>query len=44
MKYRRSGGVKTSPLPDFYIEAHAAIRIGRLSRGMPLAFAAIFPA
>jgi predicted nucleic acid-binding protein len=25
MKYRRSGGVKTSPLPDFYIGGHAEI-------------------
>ncbi len=25
LKYRRSGGAKTSPLPDFYIGAHAAI-------------------
>lgn len=25
MKYRRSGGAKTSPLPDFYIGAHAEI-------------------
>lgn len=24
-KYRRRGGVKTSPLPDFYIGAHAAV-------------------
>ena len=24
-KYRRSGGLKTSPLPDFYIGAHAAV-------------------
>jgi hypothetical protein len=23
LKYRRSGGTKTSPLPDFYIGAHA---------------------
>ena len=23
LKYRRSGGVKTSPLPDFYIGTHA---------------------
>jgi predicted nucleic acid-binding protein len=23
LKYRREGGVKTSPLPDFYIGAHA---------------------
>jgi predicted nucleic acid-binding protein len=25
LKYRRSGGVKTSPLPDFYIGAQAEI-------------------
>lgn len=25
LKYRRSGGNKTSPLPDFYIGAHAQI-------------------
>ncbi len=25
LQYRRSGGVKTSPLPDFYIGAHAAV-------------------
>ena len=25
VKYRRAGGVKTSPLPDFYIGAHAEI-------------------
>jgi predicted nucleic acid-binding protein len=24
-KYRKSGGSKTSPLPDFYIGAHAAV-------------------
>lgn len=23
MKYRRTGGTKSSPLPDFYIGAHA---------------------
>ena len=26
LKYRRSGGAKRSPLPDFYIGAHAAVR------------------
>ncbi|CAN5613164.1 type II toxin-antitoxin system VapC family toxin [soil metagenome] len=26
VKYRRAGGRRTSPLPDFYIGAHAAIR------------------
>ena len=25
VKYRRSGGTKTSPLPDFYIGAHAEV-------------------
>jgi predicted nucleic acid-binding protein len=25
LKYRRSGGIKTSPLPDFYIGAHAKV-------------------
>lgn len=25
LKYRRGGGVKTSPLPDFYIGAHAEV-------------------
>ena len=26
LAYRRRGGVKTAPLPDFYIGAHAAVR------------------
>ena len=26
VKYRKAGGTKTSPLPDFYIGAHAAIK------------------
>jgi len=25
LRYRRSGGAKTSPLPDFYIGAHADV-------------------
>jgi predicted nucleic acid-binding protein len=25
LKYRKGGGTKTSPLPDFYIGAHAAV-------------------
>ncbi|MBK5293890.1 MAG: type II toxin-antitoxin system VapC family toxin [Acidobacteriia bacterium] len=29
LQYRRRGGLRTSPLPDFYIGAHAAI--GRLA-------------
>ena len=30
VKYRRAGGARRAPLPDFYIGAHAAVR------GMPL--------
>ena len=26
VRYRRSGGTRRSPLPDFYIGAHAAVR------------------
>ena len=26
VRYRRAGGVRTSPLPDFFIGAHAAVR------------------
>ena len=26
VRYRRSGGQRTSPLPDFYVGAHAAVR------------------
>ncbi|GEL24996.1 DNA-binding protein [Pseudonocardia sulfidoxydans NBRC 16205] len=30
LRYRRAGGTKRSPLPDFYIGAHAAVRGYRL--------------
>lgn len=30
VRYRRAGGSKESPLPDFYIGAHAAVRRYRL--------------
>jgi predicted nucleic acid-binding protein len=30
LSYRRRGGMRTSPLPDFYIAAHAAVRGYRL--------------
>jgi predicted nucleic acid-binding protein len=30
LTYRRRGGSRTSPLPDFYIGAHAAVRSYRL--------------
>lgn len=42
LAYRRRGGTRTAPLPDFYIGAHAAIRGYRLlsrDRG----YAATFP-
>ena len=33
LRYRRSGGAKTTPLPDFYIGAHAEIeRLALLTR------------
>ena len=33
VRYRRRGGLRNSPLPDFYIGAHAAIgRLGLLTR------------
>ena len=34
VEYRRRGGVRISPLPDFYIGAHAAVSgLGLLTRG-----------
>jgi predicted nucleic acid-binding protein len=34
LAYRRRGGLKTAPLPDFYIGAHAAVeRMSILTRG-----------
>jgi predicted nucleic acid-binding protein len=36
LAYRRRGGERTSPLPDFYIGAHAAVRRYRLlTRDVP---------
>lgn len=44
LKYRRSGGVRRSPLPDFYIGAHAAIRGAALLTRDPSRYRAHFPA
>lgn len=41
--YRRRGGRKTSPLPDFYIGAHAAVEGFRLLTRDPRRYRACFP-
>jgi predicted nucleic acid-binding protein len=43
LRYRRRGGSRTSPLPDFYIGAHAAIgRLALLTRD-PARYRTYFP-
>jgi len=43
VRYRRRGGLRNSPLPDFYIGAHAAIgRLGLLTRDAVL-YRSYFP-
>jgi len=43
VQYRRRGGHRTSPLPDFYIGAHAAIAGLRLLTRDPRRYAGYFP-
>jgi len=43
LRYRQQGGSRTSPLPDFYIGAHAALRGAKLLTRDPSRYRAHFP-
>ncbi|MET0850422.1 MAG: type II toxin-antitoxin system VapC family toxin [Candidatus Rokuibacteriota bacterium] len=43
LQYRRKGGARRSPLPDFFIGAHAAVRQMVLVTRDPLRYRSYFP-
>ena len=43
LAYRRRGGSKTAPLPDFYIGAHAAVQGMRILTRDPKRYTSYFP-
>jgi len=44
LAYRRRGGLKTAPLPDFYIGAHAAVQGMKILTRDPKRYTSYFPA
>jgi hypothetical protein len=43
LAYRRRGGLKTAPLPDFYIGAHAAVQSMKILTRDPKRYTSYFP-